>query len=87
MQLVRWQEGHQISKKTEWWGVGMVISLWQDADVHKAQLMPIVLAVSCFSKSRLVLPFWYRLAGVVPVKWPLNGYCCLSLGFIFQRSL
>ena len=24
-------------------------------------------------KSRLVLPFWYRLTWVVPEKWPLNG--------------
>ena len=24
-------------------------------------------------KSRLVLPFWYRLSWVVPDKWPLNG--------------
>jgi len=28
-------------------------------------------------KSRLVLPFWYRLTWVVPEKGPLNG--CISL--------
>ena len=29
-------------------------------------------------KSRLVLPFWYRLTWVVPEKWPLNG-CVLEM--------
>ena len=28
-------------------------------------------------KSRLVLPFWYRLTWVVPEKGPLNGYVCV----------
>ena len=28
-------------------------------------------------KSRLVLPFWYRLTRVVPVKGPLNGCVCV----------
>jgi len=36
--------------KTEWWGAGMVICLEQDADLHMAQLVPLPLAVSCFSK-------------------------------------
>ena len=30
-------------------------------------------------KSRLVLPFWYRLTWVVPEKEPLNGCVCTSL--------
>ena len=33
-------------------------------------------------KSRLVLPFWYRLTRVVPVKGLLNGCCCCLLPFI-----
>jgi len=41
-----------------------------------AQLMPLPLTISCSGKSRLVLPFWYRLTRVVPDKGPLNGYCC-----------
>jgi len=51
--------------------------LERGADLHTAQLMPLPLAVSCFSKSRLVLPFWYRLTLVVPDKGPLN-VCCSS---------
>jgi len=30
-------------------------------------------AISCSSKSRLVLSFWYQLTWVVPDKGPLNG--------------
>ena len=36
--------------KTEWWGAGVVICLERDADLHMAQLMPLPLTVSCFSK-------------------------------------
>jgi len=55
-------------QKTEWWGAGMDICLDRGAELHMAQLMPLPLTVSCFSKSRLVLPFWYRLTWVVPEK-------------------
>jgi len=54
----------------------MVICLEQGADLHMAQLMPLSLASV---KSRLVLPFWYRLTWVVPEKGPLNGCVCVSL--------
>ena len=43
------QEGHPACKN-EWWGTGMVICLEQDGDLHMAQLMPLPLTVSCFSK-------------------------------------
>ena len=33
-------------------------------------------------KSRLVLPFWYRLSRVVPEKGPLNGCVCVSYNFL-----
>ena len=36
--------------KTEWWDVGVVICLGWGADLHMAQLMPLPLIVSCFSK-------------------------------------
>ena len=38
-------------KNTEWWGTGMVICLERGADLHMAQLMPLPLTVSCFSKT------------------------------------
>ena len=37
-----------------------------------AQLMPLPLTVSCFSKIQMVFPFWYRLTRVVPDKGPLK---------------
>ena len=43
--------------KTEWWGVGVVISLEQGADLHMAQLMPLPLTVSCFSKIQIDFGF------------------------------
>ena len=41
-----------------------------------AQLIPLPLTVSCFSKIQIGLPFWYRLTQVVPDKGPLNGCVC-----------
>jgi len=43
--------------KTEWWGAGMVICLQSVADLHMAQLMPLLLAVSCFSKIQICFTF------------------------------
>ena len=64
-------------QKTEWWGAGMVICLEQGADLHMAQLMPLPLTVSCFSKIQIGLPFCYRLTWVVPDKGPLNVCVCV----------
>jgi len=55
--LVGRQEGHPACKKTEWWGAGVVISLERGADLHMAQLMPLPLAVSCFSKIQIGFTF------------------------------
>ena len=35
---------------TAWWGAGVVVCLQRGAELHMAQLMPLPLAVSCFSK-------------------------------------
>jgi len=51
----------------------MVVCLEQGADLHMAQLMPLPLASV---KTRLVLPFWYRLTRVVPEKGLLNVRVC-----------
>jgi len=55
--LVGQQEGHLACKKTEWWGAGMVICLEQGADLHMAQLMPLLLTVSCFSEIQIGFTF------------------------------
>jgi len=51
------QEGHPACKKTEWWGGGVVICLEQCADLHMAQLMPLPLTVSYFSKIQIGFTF------------------------------
>ena len=43
--------------KTEWWGAGVVICLECSADLHMAQLMPLPLTVSCFSKIQIRYTF------------------------------
>jgi len=48
--LVGWQEGHPACKTLEWWDAGVVICPERSADLHMAQLMPLPLTVSCFSK-------------------------------------
>jgi len=51
--LVGRQEGHPACKKPEWWGAGVVTCLERGADLHMAQLMPMPLTVSCFSKIQI----------------------------------
>ena len=60
MLLVGRQGGHPACKKTESWGAGVVICLERGADLHMAQLMPLPLTVSCFSK------IWIGFTFVVP---------------------
>jgi len=66
----------------------MVICLERGADLHMAQLMPLPLTVSCFSKIQIVhvVPFWYRLTRVVLDKGPLNG-CVLSSVYILNEDI
>ena len=61
-----------------WWGTVMMwLSVWSQVQTciwsswchcHSLSLAPV--------KSRLVLPFWYRLTQVVLEKRPLNGCSC-----------
>ena len=55
--LVGRQEWHPACKKTEWWGAGVVICLERGAELHMAQLMPLSLTVSCFSKIQIGFTF------------------------------
>ena len=55
--LVGRQEGHPACKKLERWGAGMVVCLEQGADLHMAQLTPLPLTVSCFSKIQIGFTF------------------------------
>ena len=59
----------------------MVIYLERGADLLQAQLMPLPLTVSCFSKIQIGLPFWYRLTRVVPEKGLLNRCVCVCVPY------
>jgi len=73
--LVGWQEGHLAYKKTEWWGAAdVVICLDRGADLHMAQLMPLPLTVSCFSKIKIGFTFL-----VLAHPGPLNGCVCVCV--------
>jgi len=52
------REGIRPVKKLEWLGADVVVYLEQGADLYMAQLMPLPLTVSCFSKSD-----WFYLSG------------------------
>jgi len=77
--LVGWQEGHPACKKTEWWGAGMVVCLEQNADLHMAQLMPLPLTVSCFSKIQIVFTFLVPARLGSPGKRAVRRLCVSGL--------
>jgi len=51
------RKGIRPVKKTERWGAGVVVCREQDADLHMAQLMPLPLSGSCFSKIQIDFTF------------------------------
>ena len=55
----------------------MVIYLERGADLHMAQLMPLPLTVSCFSKIQIGFTFLVPAHPGIPGKGPLNGCVCL----------
>jgi len=63
----------------EWWGAGMVICLELDADLHVAQLMPLPLTVSCFSKVQIDFAFLVPAHPGSPGKRAVKRVCvCVS---------
>ena len=77
--LVGWQEGHPACKKTEWWGVGMVICLERGADLHMAQRMPLPLTISCFSKIQIGFTFLVPAHPGSPGKRAVKRVCVCVL--------
>ena len=68
--LVGRQEGHPVCKKQEWWDAGVVVCVEQGADLHIAQLMPLPLTVSCFSKIQIGFAFLVPAHLGSPIKGP-----------------
>ena len=71
--LVGRQEGHPACKKLSGGGAGVVICLERGADLHMAQLMPLPLTVSCFSKIQIGFTFLVPAHPGSPGKEPLNA--------------
>ena len=79
--LVGHQVEHPVCKNCDEMLVWLPVWSERGADcLHVVQLMPLhrkTPSSLVSSKSRLVLPFWYRLTQVVLQKKPLNG-CVVS---------
>ena len=80
--LVGWQEGHTACKKTEWWGAGMVICLEWRAYLHTAQLMPLPLTVSCFSKIQIGFTFLLPALSASPGQRAVKPVCVCVCVFL-----
>jgi len=76
--LVGRQEGHPACKTLEWWGAGVVICLERGADLHMAQLMPLPLTVSCFSKIQIGFTFLLPSHLGSPGQRTIKRVCVLS---------
>ena len=80
--LVGRQEGRPACKKTECWGVDVVICLERGADLHMAQLMPLPLTVSCFSKIQIGFAFLVPAYPDSPGKRAVKRVCvCVAVLF------
>jgi len=73
--LVGRQKQHPACKKTEWWGAGVVICLELGADLYIAQLMPLPLTVSCFSKIQIGFTFLVPAHPGSPGKRAVKRVC------------
>jgi len=77
--LVGRQEGHPACKKLSGEGAGMVSCVEKGADLHMAQLMPLPLTISCFSKiqigSTFLVPAHLSSPGKRAVKWVCVCVC------------
>ena len=85
--LVWQQEGHPACKQLSG-GLLAWLSVWSEVQTciwpsgchcHSLSLASV--------KSRMVLPFWYRLTQVVPDKGPLNGCVCKCVVQILDNFL
>ena len=86
--LVGRQEGHPDCKKTEWWGAGVVVCLERGADLHTAQLMPLPLTVSCFSKIRIGFTFLVPAHLGSPGQRAVKRVCvCVTVVLCFKRDV
>ena len=68
------------------WGAGVVICLERGADLHMAQLMPLLLTVSCFSKIQIGFSFLIPAHLRSPGQRAVKRVCvCVNAVRIFQN--
>jgi len=81
---VGWAAGRASGlEKTEWWGAGVVICLERGADLHVAQLMPLPVTVSCFSKIQIGFTFLVPAHQGSPGKSAVKRACvCVFMVFL-----
>jgi len=66
----------------------VVICLERGADLHMAQLMPLPLSVSYFSKIQIGFTFLVLAHAGSPGKGPLNGVCvCVCVCVIVHETV
>jgi len=65
----------------------MVICLERVADLHMAQLMPLPLTVSCFSKIQIGFTFLVPAYPGSPGKGPVNGCVCVCVLAAFDLQI
>ena len=84
--LVGRQEGHPVCKKQSG-GVLAWLSFWSEVQtcIRLSWCHSYSLSLALV-KSRLVLPFWYRLTRVVPDKWPLNRRVLLTFHYYSEMA-
>ena len=68
------------------WGAGVVICLERCAGLHMAQLMPLPLAVSCFSKIQIGFTFLVPAHPGSPGKRAAKRVCVCVSAFILKLS-
>ena len=85
--LVGRQEGHPACKKTKLWGAGVVICLERGADLHTAQLMPLPLTASCFSKIQIGFTFLVPAHPGSPGQRAVKRvYVCMYMYVVYRTT-
>jgi len=83
--LVGWQKGIRPVKTV---GASVVICWDCGADLHIAELMPLLLAVSCFIKIKIGFYFfWYRLTWIVRTGQRVVKWVCVILQWLFRNFM
>ena len=85
--LVGRQEGHPACRKRSGGVAGVFICLERDADLHMAQLMPLPLTVSCFSKIQIDFTFLVPAHLGSPGKKAVKRACVLLVLKTFSSSV